>query len=196
MNTDVARAADRYRGGTAPAGLVAERAAARPQRWPRSSRFCVDTLSLPQWLQFVFLPRLYLLLERNPLPDRWYRAHGAGVLAAPGWPARPGAGPAADRRVAFRGSAAGSEGHRRRRARLDALQRTVVMPWPRPIHMVDTPRVRSRSSITFSREPVIREQPKGWPRAMAPPCTFTFVHLVQQAQILRAPAMPARRRPR
>ena len=33
--------------------------------------FCVDTLSLPQWLQFVFLPRLYLLLEReSPLPDR------------------------------------------------------------------------------------------------------------------------------
>ena len=33
--------------------------------------FSIDTLSLPQWLQFVFLPRLYLLLEReSPLPDR------------------------------------------------------------------------------------------------------------------------------
>ena len=33
--------------------------------------FCVDTLSLPQWLQFVFLPRLYEMLEAGqPLPDR------------------------------------------------------------------------------------------------------------------------------
>ncbi|MGL6162539.1 YqcC family protein [Microbulbifer sp.] len=31
--------------------------------------FCVDTLSLPQWLQFVFLPRMSLLVEREqPLP--------------------------------------------------------------------------------------------------------------------------------
>ena len=33
--------------------------------------FCVDTLSLPQWLQFIFLPTLYQLLEENqPLPAR------------------------------------------------------------------------------------------------------------------------------
>ncbi|MBA6413242.1 YqcC family protein [Parahaliea sp. F7430] len=33
--------------------------------------FCVDTLSLPQWLQFVFLPTLYQLLEQQlPLPER------------------------------------------------------------------------------------------------------------------------------
>lgn len=33
--------------------------------------FCVDTLTLPQWLQFVFLPRLYQLLEKGePLPAR------------------------------------------------------------------------------------------------------------------------------
>ena len=25
--------------------------------------FCVDTLSLPQWLQFIFIPRLYQMLE-------------------------------------------------------------------------------------------------------------------------------------
>lgn len=31
--------------------------------------FCVDTLSLPQWLQFVFLPRMSELVERGqPLP--------------------------------------------------------------------------------------------------------------------------------
>ncbi len=33
--------------------------------------FCVDTLSLPQWLQFIFLPTLYLMLEEDqPLPSR------------------------------------------------------------------------------------------------------------------------------
>lgn len=33
--------------------------------------FCVDTLTLPQWLQFIFLPTLYGLLEENqPLPAR------------------------------------------------------------------------------------------------------------------------------
>ncbi|WP_323847114.1 YqcC family protein [Microbulbifer magnicolonia] len=33
--------------------------------------FCVDTLSLPQWLQFVFLPRMAELVEGSrPLPDK------------------------------------------------------------------------------------------------------------------------------
>jgi uncharacterized protein YqcC (DUF446 family) len=33
--------------------------------------FCVDTLTLPQWLQFVFLPTLYRMLEEDQtLPDR------------------------------------------------------------------------------------------------------------------------------
>ncbi len=33
--------------------------------------FCVDTLTLPQWLQFIFLPRLYLLLDiEEELPER------------------------------------------------------------------------------------------------------------------------------
>ncbi|WP_295801591.1 YqcC family protein [uncultured Microbulbifer sp.] len=32
--------------------------------------FCVDTLTLPQWLQFVFLPRMRYLLEAElPLPQ-------------------------------------------------------------------------------------------------------------------------------
>lgn len=31
--------------------------------------FCIDTLSLPQWLQFVFLQRMYQLVDtRAPLP--------------------------------------------------------------------------------------------------------------------------------
>jgi len=33
--------------------------------------FCVDTLTLPQWLQFVFLPTLYAMLEEGQsLPER------------------------------------------------------------------------------------------------------------------------------
>lgn len=33
--------------------------------------FCVDTLTLPQWLQFVFLPRMTELVgEARPLPDK------------------------------------------------------------------------------------------------------------------------------
>ncbi|WP_299942938.1 YqcC family protein [uncultured Microbulbifer sp.] len=34
-----------------------------------SEPFCVDTLTLPQWLQFVFLPRMQGLVEQAmPLP--------------------------------------------------------------------------------------------------------------------------------
>ncbi len=43
-----------------------------PDRALASSQpFCVDTLTLPQWLQFVFLPTIYQLLEEGEsLPDR------------------------------------------------------------------------------------------------------------------------------
>jgi len=48
------------------------------ERVPPSSKalasvepFCVDTLSLPQWLQFVFLPTVYQMLEEDAaLPER------------------------------------------------------------------------------------------------------------------------------
>lgn len=33
--------------------------------------FCYDTMTLPQWLRFVFLPRMHQLIEqRLPLPER------------------------------------------------------------------------------------------------------------------------------
>ncbi len=33
--------------------------------------FCVDTLSLPQWLQFIFIPTMYQMIEAgDELPDR------------------------------------------------------------------------------------------------------------------------------
>lgn len=32
--------------------------------------FCIDTLTLPQWLQFIFLPRMHALVrERGALPS-------------------------------------------------------------------------------------------------------------------------------
>jgi len=51
--------------------------------------FCVDTLTLPQWLQFVFLPTLYQMLEAGeslpercgiaPMAEEYFR--GTGVAA-------------------------------------------------------------------------------------------------------------------
>ena len=48
--------------------------------------FCVDTLRLPQWLQFVFLPTLYAMLEEAqelpqgcgiaPMAEEYYRGTG------------------------------------------------------------------------------------------------------------------------
>lgn len=33
--------------------------------------FCVDTLTLPQWLQFIFIPTIYSMLEQQEaLPER------------------------------------------------------------------------------------------------------------------------------
>jgi uncharacterized protein YqcC (DUF446 family) len=33
--------------------------------------FCIDTLNFPQWLQFIFLPRMYGLIEAERLlPDK------------------------------------------------------------------------------------------------------------------------------
>ncbi len=50
--------------------------------------FCVDTLTLPQWLQFVFLPRLYIMLEEGeslpercgiaPMAEEYFRGTGLG----------------------------------------------------------------------------------------------------------------------
>ncbi|MFC6634887.1 YqcC family protein [Microbulbifer taiwanensis] len=42
-----------------------------PEALASTEPFCVDTLTLPQWLQFVFLPRMHQLIERElPLPQQ------------------------------------------------------------------------------------------------------------------------------
>lgn len=48
-----------------------EREPPSPQALASDQPFSVDTLTLPQWLQFIFLPTLYrLLAEGQPLPGR------------------------------------------------------------------------------------------------------------------------------
>jgi len=48
-----------------------ERSPPPPGALDSDQPFCVDTLTLPQWLQFVFLPTLYAMLEEGrSLPDR------------------------------------------------------------------------------------------------------------------------------
>jgi uncharacterized protein YqcC (DUF446 family) len=42
-----------------------------PEALASEQPFCIDTLTLPQWLQFIFLPTLYRMLEQDqPLPQR------------------------------------------------------------------------------------------------------------------------------
>ncbi len=42
-----------------------------PEALASQEPFCIDTLTLPQWLQFVFLPTLYQMLEQEAeLPGR------------------------------------------------------------------------------------------------------------------------------
>ncbi|AMX03108.1 YqcC family protein [Microbulbifer thermotolerans] len=52
--------------------------------------FCVDTLTLPQWLQFIFLPRMRQLIERElplprqcgiaPMAEEYFRGDAGGKL--------------------------------------------------------------------------------------------------------------------
>ncbi|GAB2523228.1 YqcC family protein [Microbulbifer agarilyticus] len=42
-----------------------------PEALASTQPFCVDTLTFPQWLQFVFLPRMSHLVElEQPLPEK------------------------------------------------------------------------------------------------------------------------------
>jgi uncharacterized protein YqcC (DUF446 family) len=39
-----------------------------PEALASTEPFCVDTLSFPQWLQFIFLPRMHALMATEQLP--------------------------------------------------------------------------------------------------------------------------------
>ena len=51
--------------------------------------FCIDTLTFPQWLQFVFLPTIYRMLEENsalpakcsiaPMAEEYFRGSELSV---------------------------------------------------------------------------------------------------------------------
>lgn len=64
-----------------------------PDRLASKLPFCYDTLTLPEWLQWVFRVRLIEILDTNqplpekcaiaPLAEEWFRAKGAGLDAGP-----------------------------------------------------------------------------------------------------------------
>ena len=42
-----------------------------PQAYASQQPFCIDTMELPQWLRFVFIPRLDALIEaKGRLPEK------------------------------------------------------------------------------------------------------------------------------
>lgn len=46
-----------------------QRSAPAPDKLDSTQPFAIDTLTFPQWLQFIFIPRAYELIEvRAPLP--------------------------------------------------------------------------------------------------------------------------------
>ena len=48
-----------------------DRSPPSPEALASNQPFCVDTLTLPQWLQFIFIPTIYRMLEEGArLPDR------------------------------------------------------------------------------------------------------------------------------
>lgn len=60
--------------------------APEPERLASKMPFCYDTLPFPEWLQWVFLPKLRVMLELHqalphkcniaPLADEWFKAQG------------------------------------------------------------------------------------------------------------------------
>jgi uncharacterized protein YqcC (DUF446 family) len=62
-----------------------------PEALASTQPFCVDTLVLPQWLQFIFLPTLYAMLAEGrdlpgqcgiaPMAEEYFRGTGLGTDA-------------------------------------------------------------------------------------------------------------------
>lgn len=67
------------------AGLWTKQAPS-PEALASDQPFCIDTLAFEQWLQWVLLPRMKVLLEAGlPLPG----ASGVAEMAEMVWAARP-----------------------------------------------------------------------------------------------------------
>ncbi|MCB1709805.1 MAG: YqcC family protein, partial [Halioglobus sp.] len=70
MNTEVAELLIDIEAELRQLGLW-DRVPPPPAALASDQPFSIDTLTLPQWLQFIFLPTLYRLLEEaQPLPGR------------------------------------------------------------------------------------------------------------------------------
>jgi uncharacterized protein YqcC (DUF446 family) len=70
MNTDIAELLIDIEAELRQLGLW-DRVPPSPEALASDQPFSIDTLTLPQWLQFIFLPTIYRLLdEEQPLPGR------------------------------------------------------------------------------------------------------------------------------
>ena len=70
MNTDIAALLIDIQAQLRTLGLW-DKVPPPPAALASDQPFSIDTLTLPQWLQFIFLPTIYGLLERGePLPGR------------------------------------------------------------------------------------------------------------------------------
>ena len=70
MNTDIAEMLIDIEAELRQLGLW-DRLPPSPEALASDQPFSIDTLTLPQWLQFIFLPTIYRMLEEGqPLPQR------------------------------------------------------------------------------------------------------------------------------
>jgi uncharacterized protein YqcC (DUF446 family) len=70
MHTDIAELLIDIEAELRQLGLW-DRVPPSPEALASDQPFSIDTLTLPQWLQFIFLPTIYRLLEEEqPLPGR------------------------------------------------------------------------------------------------------------------------------
>jgi uncharacterized protein YqcC (DUF446 family) len=70
MNTDIAELLIDIEAELRQLGLW-DRLPPSPEALASDQPFSIDTLTLPQWLQFIFLPTIYRLPEEGqPLPQR------------------------------------------------------------------------------------------------------------------------------
>lgn len=85
MRTQVAELLIDIEAGLRQLGLW-ERQSPPAEALASTEPFCIDTLTLPQWLQFIFLPTLYRLLEEDerlpgrcgiaPMAEEYFRGTG------------------------------------------------------------------------------------------------------------------------
>ena len=153
-----------------------------------SNRIVLEALSGIAWRR----ARLAGRPVRHPATPSWSARPAdpaptgppAGPLTRRGRARRPANGRADGPDVDRRGSARGDRLSSCRRPRhadgsrpsYDRRSTIIAIPWPPPTHIDSRPKVVPASSRPLSRVVMMRAPvwPKGWPRAMAPPFTFSL----------------------